>query len=112
MQPDATPADQPWQRLDARMLLIHPLIELRRAIPALIVLLFAGLSSGHGSYWGLGATGLIILAAVMRWVTTRYRITPERLQLRKGLLRRTTIDVRRERIRTVDVTSHALHRML
>ena len=45
-------------------------------------------------------------------MTTRYRITPDRLQLRKGLFRRTTIDVRRDRIRTVDVTAHVLHRML
>jgi putative membrane protein len=104
--------EQPWLRLDARMLLVHPIIELRRLVPALAILLFAGRSSGHSEYWGLGATALVILAAVLRWVTTRYRITPERLQLRRGLIRRTTIDVRRERIRTVDVTAHALHRML
>ncbi len=105
-------ADQPWLRLDTRMLLVHPIIELRRAIPALVAVLFAGRTSGHGEYWGLGATGLVILAALLRWVTTRYRITPDRLQLRKGMIRRTTIDVRRDRIRTVDVTAHALHRML
>src|ERR1700761_3551226 len=119
MRPEPRPAlddrpavEQPWLRLDARMLLVHPIIELRRAIPALVVVVFAGHSSGHGDYWGLGVTGLIILAALLRWVTTRYRITPDRLQLRKGLIRRVTIDVRRERIRTVDVSAHALHRML
>jgi putative membrane protein len=104
--------EQPWLRLDRRMLLVHPIIELRRAIPALIILVFAGRSSGQGGYWGLGATGLVISAALLRWVTTRYRITPDRLQLRKGLIRRTTIDVRRDRIRTVDITAHFMHRVL
>jgi putative membrane protein len=109
-QPDG--GQQPWLRLDRRMLLVHPIIELRRAIPALIILVFAGRSSGQGGYWGLGATGLVIAAALLRWVTTRYRITPDRLQLRKGLIRRTTIDVRRDRIRTVDITAHFMHRIL
>jgi len=119
MQPEQTqvltappPVDQPWLRLDARMLLVHPLMEVRRTIPFLIVAVFAGHSSGHGDYWGLGATGLVILAAILRWFTTRYRITADRLQLRKGLIRRSTIDVRRERIRTVDVSAHFLHRIL
>jgi putative membrane protein len=110
---DVVPAtDQPWQRLDPRMLLVHPIIELRRAIVPLLAILVAGHSSGHGDIWSLAIAGLIMLAAVLRWFTTKYRVTPDRLQLRKGLVRRTTIDVRVERIRTVDVTAHALHRVL
>jgi putative membrane protein len=105
--------DQPWLRLNPRMLLVHPVMELRRYIPALIVVIFAGHSSGHGGdYWGLGITGIVIVVAILRWVMTRYRITPDRLQLRKGVFRRTTIDVRRDRIRTVDVTAHFMHRIL
>jgi putative membrane protein len=104
--------EQPWQRLDPRMLLVHPIIELRRAIVPLAAVLLAGHSSGHSELWSLAAAALVILNAVLRWVTTKYRITADRLQLRKGLIRRTTIDVRLDRIRTVDVTAHALHRML
>jgi putative membrane protein len=122
MQPDqaerptvsrpADPVEQPWLRLSPRMLLVHPIMELRRYIPLLIVAVFAGHSSGHGDYWGPGLTAAVIVLAILRWVMTRYRITPDRLQLRKGVFRRTTIDVRRDRIRTVDVTAHFMHRIL
>jgi putative membrane protein len=101
-----------WHRLSRRMLLIHPVSELAKAIPGLLALLVAGSSSGHGGLWGLAGACLVLLAALTRWMTTRYRITPERLQLRKGLLRRRTMDVPLDRVRTVDVTAHALHRVL
>ena len=51
--------------------------------------------------------------ATLRWLTTRYRITSaDQVQIRRGLLRRQLVSVSRDRVRTVDVTSHALHRVL
>ncbi len=55
---------------------------------------------------------LVTSAAVLRWFTTRYRITPSRIELRHGLLRRKSITAPLDRVRTVDVSSHALHRLL
>ena len=55
---------------------------------------------------------MVVALALTRWFTTRLRITPDHVQLRHGLLRRKTITTARSRIRTVDVSSHVLHRVL
>jgi putative membrane protein len=94
------------------MLLLHPITEVGRALPALVLLVFAGSGSGHGSYWGLIGTAVVIVLAITRWFTTRYRITADQVQLRHGLLRRKTVAAPLDRVRTVDVTAHALHRVL
>lgn len=107
-------ASQSWRRLSARMLLIHPVRELGRAVPALIGLVFAGRAVGDGQFWWLAPLGVVwvILLSVLRWTTTRYRITPEQVQLRKGLLQRSTTATPADRVRTVDVTASVLHRLL
>ena len=101
-----------WLRPSRRLLLVHPIIELFRSLPGLVALLFAGRSSGQGPLWSLVGLLLVVIAAVGRLLTTRYRITDEQLQLRKGLLRRRTMNVPLDRVRTVDVSAHALHRAL
>lgn len=108
---DVAPVDE-WRRLDRRMLLVHPVVELGRALPALIVLLFAGSGGGHGSTWSLVGAGVVLVSATLRWFTTRYRITSSQVQLRHGLLRRRLVVAPLDRVRTVDVTAHALHRAL
>jgi putative membrane protein len=94
------------------MLVIHPVQELLRAWPVLIGLLFAGASGGHGSWWSLVATTLVVAAGMARWFTTTYRISAEQVQVRKGLLRRQVLTVPMDRVRSVDVTANALHRAL
>jgi putative membrane protein len=103
-----------WRRLSPRMLLVHPVRELGQAIPALVGLVLAGRAMGDGQMWWLGPAGVavVIAVSVLRWMTTRYRITPEQVQLRTGLLRRKTIATAADRVRTVDVTASALHRVL
>jgi putative membrane protein len=49
---------------------------------------------------------------MLRWFTTRYRITPDRVEVKQGLLRRRLLAVSRDRLRTVDVSAHVLHRLL
>jgi putative membrane protein len=105
-------AEESWRRLSARMLLVHPVQELIRALPWLFGLLIAGSSSGRGGQWGLAGVGLAILAGIMRWFTTSYRITREQVQLQSGLFRRRLRAVALDRVRTVDVTANALHRIL
>src|SRR4051812_21111575 len=94
------------------MLVIHPIQELLRAWPALIGLVVAGTAGGHGSWWSLGGALAVVVAGMLRWVTTTYRISAEPVQVRKGLVRRRLLTVPRDRIRTVDVTANALHRSL
>ena len=93
------------------MLLIHPVREVGRALPALAGLLIAGSGSGH-EWWSLLALVLVMALSLLRWFTTRYQITAQQVQLRTGLLRRRTITTPIDRVRTVDVTAHALHRLL
>jgi len=106
--------DESWRRLSARMLLVHPVRELARYIPALVGLVVAGHSVGNGELWWLGPLGVVAVIAlsVLRWATTRYRITPEQVQLRTGLLQRKTVATPADRVRSVDVTASPLHRLL
>jgi putative membrane protein len=101
-----------WRRLSTRMLVIHPVQELIRLWPGLIALLFAGSQGGHGGWWSLSGAVFVVAMGMMRWFTTRYRVSAEQVQVRKGLLRRQLLTVPRDRIRTVDVTANALHRVL
>ena len=41
-----------WQRLDPRMLLVHPVRDLVRFLPAIIGILVFGRSSSDGGWWG------------------------------------------------------------
>ena len=108
---EAVAAGLEWRRLSTRMLLIHPVVELGRALPLLFGLLVAGSASGRGAAWGLIGITITIGYAIVRWMTTRYRITPDQVQIRTGLLRRHETSVARDRVRTVDVSAHALHRL-
>jgi putative membrane protein len=101
-----------WRRLSTRMLVIHPIQELLRAWPVLLGLVFAGTAGGHGSWWSLAGAVFVVVAGVLRWFTTTYRVSAEQVQVRTGLLRRQLLTVPRDRIRTVDVTANALHRSL
>ncbi|MFI6320170.1 PH domain-containing protein [Nonomuraea sp. NPDC050556] len=106
-------AETPWRRLSPRMLVVHPFQELVRAAPVLAGLLIAGTSSGgQGHLWSLAGVGVMVVFGVLRWFTTTYTITPEHVQVRKGLVRRQVITVPLDRIRSVDVTSNVLHRVL
>nr|WP_092885065.1 PH domain-containing protein [Actinopolymorpha cephalotaxi] len=94
------------------MLAVHPVQELVRSFPALIGALVAGTTSGHGPLWGLAALVLVIALGTLRWFTTTYRISPQHVQVRRGLLRRRVLTVPRDRVRTVDVTANAMHRIV
>lgn len=111
--PAAAPlVEVPWRRLSSRMLLIHPIREVGRTAPGLVGILLAGSSGGHLRWWSLIPVALVIAVSVLHWFTTRYQITAEQVQLRRGLLRRRTITTPTDRVRTVAVTAHALHRAL
>jgi putative membrane protein len=109
---EETAPEEQWRRLSPRMLVVHPLNELIRAAPALIAVLFVGATSGRGPWWSLAGAGALIVLGASRWLTTTYRISPRHVQVRKGLLRRQVLTVPTERVRTVDVDAHALHRIL
>ena len=100
----------PWRRLDARMLLVHPIETLVRLLPALLVVLIA--RSDSGSRWELIALPFIVAFGVMRWLTTRYRIVDGQIELQRGLLNKQTTTARLDKVRTVDLTAKLHHRLL
>lgn len=102
---------EPWRRLDKRMLLIHPVRELVRFVPVLLGAVVLGSQSDNPA-WSPIVAGVIVVFALTRWFTTAYRIGPDSVQLRRGLLQRRTLTVPRSRIRSVDVHADVMHRLL
>jgi putative membrane protein len=102
-----------WQRLDPRMLLVHPLIELRRfVLPLIGVFLFGATQGGGGAAAGLAAIGIPVAIGVVRYLTTSYRIADGRIELQRGLLNRQRLSTPLDRVRTVDLTASVVHRLL
>lgn len=114
---DAGP-DDGWHRLSPRMLLVHPLLALRSMIVPLALVVFQvmrgdGLSGGGPWIWiALVFPVLAVLFGLLSWHFTRYRFTPEQLQLRTGWLNRKLVTAPLDRIRSVDLESSLLRRVL
>ena len=106
------PGEVQWRRLSLRMLVVHPVRELLRLLPVLVGVLFAGRSSGQGGRWGLLGVAVAVGLGLLRWFTTTYRVTPDQVQVRHGILQRRLVSVPLDRVRTVDISASPLHRIL
>ncbi|WP_148614077.1 PH domain-containing protein [Nocardioides rubriscoriae] len=104
-------APSDWQRLDPRMLLVHPVRELVRFLPALLVLTVAG-SASSGPPWELLGVVAAVAVGILRYLTTRYRVAAGRIELKRGLLSRRITSAPLDRVRTVDLTSSVIQRVL
>jgi putative membrane protein len=103
-----------WERLDARMLLIGPTRVVRQfAIPFIVALVGIRTSDGGFGTWLLPflVLGALVLGA-LPWLTTYFRHTDTQLQVRRGVLRRTVVTAPLDRVRSVDLESSLLHRLL
>jgi putative membrane protein len=110
--PPSTPVsrDTEWARL-------HPLSPVVRAGSALavIVLFSTQFDTGRrrGFPWeSLVLLGLGILAGIVSWLVTRWRVQGNDLRIETGLIRRQSIRVPLSRIQAVDVISPVLARVL
>jgi putative membrane protein len=110
--PGPGPWDTGWLRLSPRSLIVRPLTDLVRLVPLLAGLLLLHSGTGGRLLWGLLAAVLAVVTGLIHWVTTRYRITAERVYVRRGLFNTKLLSVARDRVRTVDITAHLLHRVL
>ncbi|HEU5037693.1 MAG TPA: PH domain-containing protein [Nocardioides sp.] len=109
----STPPDAGWQRLDPRMLLVHPVKEVVRFLPVLLGLFVAGRASGGtGVWWNAVGVLIPIGLGVLRYWTTSFRIAAGRIELRRGLVNRHVLSTPLDRVRTVDVTAPPVHRLL
>ncbi|MDT0442964.1 PH domain-containing protein [Streptomyces johnsoniae] len=104
-----------WQRLDARMILADALRVLVSLLPGVLALLLTGFEPeplAIGPLAGLAVWGVAgAVADVVRWATTRYRITDAYVERRTGLFVRTHRSVRRDRIRSVDTSARLIQRL-
>jgi putative membrane protein len=108
----AVATEVPWRRLDPRMLVVHPVAGLVRLLPAFAIVLLTGREGDLTHVWiSLGAAAVVVVVGVLRWRFTQYRITPDRVELHSGWIRRQRRSVPRDRIRTVDLTSRLEHRI-
>ena len=103
-----------WQRLDRRMLLVHPVREVLRFMPVLIGVLVFGSTSGGGVgvRWELLGVLVPVALGVLRYMTTAYRVHEGRVELRRGLLQRHLLAARIDRVRTVDTSASLIQRVL
>lgn len=108
--PDAVP-DAGWRRLDSRMLLVHPINELIRFLPLLIGLFILG-TSGSSEAWHYLGVLVPITIGLLRFASTRFRITGTQIDLRRGILSRSLLTAPLDRVRTVELTAKPIHRIL
>ncbi len=103
--------DAAWQRLDPRMLLVHPIREVLRFLPAIVVVTLGSAAAG-GEKWQLIGVAIPVVLGLMRYLTTSFRISGGRIELKRGLLNRHVLSTPVDRVRTVDLTSSPIHRLL
>lgn len=103
--------EAPWERLSWRMLLVDPLGSLTRLAPLFLISLWLG--SNRNNYWfEITIISLVVLAGVLRWLSTSYQVGRTHIILRKGFFSRQVVTVARNRIRSVDTESDLFHRVL
>jgi putative membrane protein len=103
-----------WRRLSGWTWVTGAISTIGKAIvPALI----GGISAGMANVsMGLAivfiAATLAGLVGLVPWLTTTYRVTGTHLEVRRGLLNRTTLTARIDRVRSVDLQSSLVHRIV
>ena len=102
--------DVEWQRLDPRMLLVHPIREVGRFIIPLIAFFVAG--SATENPWQYLTIVIPVGLGLARYLTTSFRIAGGRVELKRGLLSRHVLSTQLDRVRTIDLTASPIHRVL
>ena len=104
--------DASWRRLDTRMLLVHPVTEVVRFLPVIIGVFILGSSGEDNGPWRYLGIAIPIVIGVVRFASTRFRITAAQIELRRGILGRSTLTAPLDRVRTVELTASPIHRVL
>ncbi len=114
------PGGEPsWQRLAKIRLAVVPLVLGPLIVPTVVIFWLAGARPGNGAFLALlitTASWLVLLvgASAFNWTSwraARHRVTDEHVELRSGILWRRHQSIRRDRIRSVDVTASPFYRI-
>ena len=93
-----------WIRLSPRKLLLDPVKAVGQAVVPVVVAL-VGISQSDMRFWPLivpvAILGPLLLGA-LPWLTTHYRLTDSQIQVRRGILNKSTSTAPLERVRSVD----------
>lgn len=107
----------PIPDLPAREHRLHPwswlfvaLQHLKQFILPLLVLLIARRGDGH-ALWPLLGIGALVLVSIWQYFTYRYRLLPEHIEIRSGLLERKLRQIAYARIHNVALHQTLLHRL-
>jgi putative membrane protein len=108
-----------WQRLDRRLLVPSLAGLLLPVLGFLVAFAIAGwdFTTGAAIVGVIMASSfamflIVLLAHSIRYGTTRFAVTDERVELRSGLVSRNHRSIPRDRVRSVDLTAGPLHRLL
>ncbi|MGL5808377.1 MAG: PH domain-containing protein [Nocardioides sp.] len=112
-QSETEPAERPWRRLDSRMLLIGPVRSLKElALPAVVAVIGLSASNSYEATWVIPALVGLLALGLIPWFTTSYRTTGTQFELRQGLINKEHLTAPLDRIRSVDLESSVLLRLL
>lgn len=110
---DATAGE--WLRLHPRVIWVDLAQSVLSTSPAVIAVTVFDVESTWSTLWPFllaGAWGLVgAVGDALRWAFTRYRITDDYVERRTGVIVRRYRSVRRDRIRSIDVTARLRHRL-
>ncbi|MGB3185610.1 MAG: PH domain-containing protein [Ornithinimicrobium sp.] len=116
--PPPVSAIDDWQRLSPRVMLLYPFLMAGQLIVPLALAFFFGFSQRGGDnfftgpmFLAVGALGAVIIG-VVPWWTTRFRLTDTQLQVRRGWLNRKLLTAPLDRVRSVDLESTIIHRVM
>ncbi|MET8049800.1 PH domain-containing protein [Streptosporangium sp. NPDC005286] len=101
-----------WQRLSSRVAWVDGLRFVLSLIPSFLTMFV--FDRGFDAWPVLIITVVGTTVSILnlrRWLTTRYRLTTDRVEIRRGVLVRKYRSVPRDRIRTVDTTAKFRHRI-
>jgi putative membrane protein len=105
-------ATTPWQRLHP----LSPVVRAGRHVISIGVIVLAGfLGIRHGRSdprWELIAIGVAIVAGVVTWLVTRWRLVDGVLHIESGLLSRSSGRYPLNRVQAIDIAQSGLARIL
>ncbi|MEC4614600.1 PH domain-containing protein [Tsukamurella tyrosinosolvens] len=110
-QEAARVSDDGWNRLSPWGIGTRVIKAVPSLIPALIGVFFLGRAAGP-VFFVIAGVAISVLVGLLPWLTTRWRVTEDQLELRHGLVRKVSATARRDRIRSVDVTAGPIERAL
>ena len=103
-----------YVRLSPLKLLLDPVKAVGQMVVPVVVAL-VGISRSDTEFWPiilpLVILGPLVLGA-LPWLTTHYRLTGTQIQVRSGILNKTTSTAPLDRVRSVDLEASLMHRIL